>query len=121
MRKKVLNGVCNALSSVCADSRDVFDLLNSGEDADLRNIIVDSFQFISFIMAIEDELNIEIPDELLVYDNLASASGFTEMLNTLFEDYAEENLDGEDEDDEDDEDDGDAPIVKKHGPDSYQE
>jgi acyl carrier protein len=56
---------------------------SSEEDIDLREYIVDSVQFMSFIVEIEAQLNIEIPDEVLVYDNLGSLNGFTSILQSI--------------------------------------
>lgn len=56
---------------------------SSEEDIDLREYIVDSVQFMSFIVEIESQLNIEIPDEVLAYDSLASLNGFASILQSI--------------------------------------
>ena len=48
-------------------------------DVDLTEYILDSIQFISFIVELERELNIEFPDELLLYDNIRSLNGFISL------------------------------------------
>lgn len=53
------------------------------DDIDLRDYIVDSIQFISFIITIEEKLEIEFPDELLLYDNLISLNSFCTMLSEV--------------------------------------
>ena len=42
------------------------------DDFDLQEYIFDSFTFINFVMGIEKHLNIEIPDELLLIENMTS-------------------------------------------------
>jgi acyl carrier protein len=54
-------------------------------DIDLREHIEDSLQFISFIIEIENELGLEIPPDMLLFDNLASIDSFCCMLNELSE------------------------------------
>lgn len=52
-------------------------------DVDLTEYILDSIQFISFIVELERELNIEFPDELLLYDNICSLNGFISLIENL--------------------------------------
>jgi acyl carrier protein len=60
-----------------------FDKENEGDDSDMREYIIDSFQFINFIVELEKELDMEFPDEALVYDNLASLNGFAAMVQSI--------------------------------------
>lgn len=53
------------------------------EDMDLRDYIVDSVQFIYFIVELEERLQICIPDEMLVFDNMSSLLGFSNMIAEL--------------------------------------
>ena len=46
------------------------------DDYDLREYILDSLQFITFIVSLEQTLEIEIGDELLQYDEMASLNNF---------------------------------------------
>lgn len=55
------------------------------DDVNLQNYIIDSIQFVDFIVRIEEEFKILLPDEFLDYSNLYSMCGFGEML----EDYLE--------------------------------
>lgn len=96
MRKEVLDGILNALEWAVSDVEDIVKTVRKGGDVDLRNVIIDSFQFISFIMDVEEQLNIEVPDELLVYDHLASLLGFAELMNTVKEETVEEEFEEED-------------------------
>jgi acyl carrier protein len=59
------------------------DPKSAGEDMDLREYILDSLQFMSFIVEVENKLNLEIPDEILVYDNLASLNGLSSILESI--------------------------------------
>lgn len=67
------------------------DASDADADIDLREYIVDSLQFIYFIVELEEQLNISIPDELLTYDNISSINGFAGMMVKLLEN-AEESL-----------------------------
>jgi acyl carrier protein len=62
-----------------------FDRDKEDGDADLREYIADSLQFISFIVELEKELNIEFPDEVLLFDNLASLNGFTAIVESILD------------------------------------
>ena len=52
-------------------------------DIDLRDYDMDSLVFISFIVEVERKFNIIIPDEYLVYDNMQSLCGFTNLVESL--------------------------------------
>lgn len=47
------------------------------DDIDLREYINDSLIFISVIIELEKMLDIEIPDEMLLFENFASLNSFT--------------------------------------------
>lgn len=53
------------------------------DDIDLTEYIEDSIQFVQFIVALEDNLNIEIPNELLNLDLLTSCNGFGSLLQDI--------------------------------------
>lgn len=66
---------------------DIFDksgiYIDSSEmeqDLDLREYLVDSIQYVYFIVELEERLGLELPDEVLIYDNLASINGFANMV-----------------------------------------
>lgn len=50
------------------------------EDFDLQDFIQDSIQFISFIVSLEEKLNIEIPDEMLTFDEVVSFNNFCQRI-----------------------------------------
>ena len=50
------------------------------EDLDLREYIEDSIQFISAVVEIENQWDIELHDELLSPESLASVNGFCKSL-----------------------------------------
>ena len=68
----------------------IFDILDENgiyidpeemeKDIDLREYLVDSLQFIYFVVALEEKMGIELPDEVLAYDYLSSINGFTNMI-----------------------------------------
>ena len=50
---------------------------------DMRDYIVDSLQFISFIVNLEKEFGIVYPDELLLMDKIGSFDGFCSIIESL--------------------------------------
>mgnify|MGYP000292149226 FL=1 len=50
------------------------------EDFDLQDFIQDSIQFISFIVSLEEKFNIEIPDEMLTFDEVVSFNNFCQRI-----------------------------------------
>ncbi len=50
---------------------------------DMRDYIVDSLQFISFIVNLEKELGIVYPDELLLMDKIGLFDGFCSIIESL--------------------------------------
>lgn len=55
------------------------------EDINLQEYIIDSLQFISFIIELEKAFNIEFPDELLLYDNIQSLNGLSTLIENIVE------------------------------------
>lgn len=56
---------------------------NEFDDINLNNYIMDSIQFASFIIELEDKLNIELPYESLSSESLNSLHGFCELIHNL--------------------------------------
>lgn len=69
------------------------DLCDFEKDLDLREYIVDSLQYVYFIVELESRLGIELPNEILLYENLMSINGFANM---VFEFYKCETSDSVD-------------------------
>lgn len=53
------------------------------EDINLSEYIEDSIIFVQFIVEVEDQLGINIPDYLLSLDLLESLNGFAEMISEI--------------------------------------
>lgn len=53
------------------------------EDLDLRDFIQDSLQFISFAVNLEQKLNVELDDELLLFDSVASFNNYSQRIYDL--------------------------------------
>ena len=64
------NGVC-------------IDINSSTEDVDLREYLIDSMQYIYFLVELERILNTELPDEVLLYENLSSLNGFANRIAAI--------------------------------------
>ncbi len=59
------------------------DLEELESNIDLRDYIIDSYQYVSFIITLEDLLGIEFPDEFLQYDILSSVEGLVAALKNI--------------------------------------
>ncbi len=57
-----------------------FVVFENGNDFAISDYIVDSYQFISFIVSIEKKLDTTLPDDFLSYDILQSAIGLSNKL-----------------------------------------
>ncbi|MCR5020533.1 acyl carrier protein [Ruminococcus sp.] len=66
-------------------------LKNKNEDLDLREYIIDSIGFMSFIIELEEVLGIYFPDELLDFNVLSSLNGFTAIIEDLIQDHQAES------------------------------
>ncbi|GHV15158.1 hypothetical protein FACS1894219_11920 [Clostridia bacterium] len=73
--KKVILSALDEIG-VYFDDQDI----KSETDIDLREYIVDSLQFISFVVELEHQLCVEYPDDLLLYDNIASLDGLSNAI-----------------------------------------
>lgn len=56
---------------------------NQEEDINLQDYITDSLQFITFIIELEKAFDIEMPDELLLYENIRSLDGLTSLIEEI--------------------------------------
>lgn len=54
-------------------------------DIDLREYLIDSMQYIYFVVELERMLDIELPDEILLYDNLSSLNGFSNRIASILD------------------------------------
>ena len=71
------NGICIDLDPVT-------------KDADLQEYLLDSMQYIYFLVELERMLDTELPDEILLYDNLSSLNGFSCQIASLLENIVKE-------------------------------
>ena len=54
-------------------------------DIDLREYLIDSMQYIYFLVELERMLDTELPDEILLYDNLSSLNGFSNRIASILD------------------------------------
>lgn len=66
-------------NGVCIDQ----DAISS--DIDLREYLIDSMQYIYFLVELERMLDIELPDEIILYDNLSSLNGFSNRIASILD------------------------------------
>ena len=71
---------------------DIGIFLEEEEDFDLREYIVESLQFVSYILCLEEALGIEIPDELLIYDKMTSFNGYCNAIESVYADNYKEDV-----------------------------
>lgn len=60
-----------------------FVVLETEGDFDIGDYIVDSIQFISFIVKIEGRMGVSLPDDFLSLEILKSASGLANKLSEI--------------------------------------
>lgn len=68
------------------------DPCDMAEDLDLREYLVDSLQYVYFIVELENRLDIELPNEILLYENLISINGFVNMIINLYENKEDDSI-----------------------------
>ena len=80
-----MSRVASAMEQSINDIGIIFDLhkADMDDDIDLTEYIEDSIQFVQFIVALEENLGIEIPDELLNIELLTSWNGLSSLLEDL--------------------------------------
>lgn len=62
------------------------------EDINLQDYITDSLQFITFIIELEKALEIEFPDELLLYENIRSLDGLASLIEEILKNAKNEQI-----------------------------
>lgn len=77
-KNEIVQLIMNSIQSIGVEIQNI-----NFEEADLMGVLEDSIQFISLIVSLEEELQIEIPDEYLLTDNFHSIGGLGEMLLEL--------------------------------------
>lgn len=78
MKNEIRSRLINIMQNV-----DIFIDDACVDDIDVRNYISSSIQFISLIVEIEKEFNIEIPDEMFVLDNFSSLNVLSDIIFDL--------------------------------------
>jgi acyl carrier protein len=61
-------------------------------DINLQELLVDSIQFIDFILHVEKAFNIEIPDEYLIVDTVSSLNNFMDILTDIIKNNKESEI-----------------------------
>lgn len=59
--------------------------IDSENDVNLLEYGMDSLQFIEFIISVEGEFGIIIPDEALLMENISSLNGFITYVESIIE------------------------------------
>ena len=78
LRKEILESLCN-VGAYIDDN-----LIEKDTDLDISEFISDSLMFVSFIVELEERLDIEFPDELLSIEALTSLNGFISLVDEMF-------------------------------------
>lgn len=80
-----MNKVNLAIEKAINDIGIIFNFQQADtNDIDLTEFIEDSVHFVQFIVALEDNLDIEIPNELLNFQLLTSWNGFSSMVEEIY-------------------------------------
>ena len=82
----MINEIKNIILDILDKSGIYIDPTEMNEDLDLREYILDSLQYVYFIVELEERLQIELEDEILLYDNLSSINGFVNMIINMIQD-----------------------------------
>lgn len=72
----------NKIRKILYDMGFSIDLKN---DVNLLEYGMDSLQFIEFVVSVEEEFDIVIPDEALLMDNISSLNGFITYIESIIE------------------------------------
>lgn len=73
------------LTRILNDNFGVFIFDDEQTDFSISDYIYDSITFIQFIIALEEEIGRDLPDDFLNIEILSSAKGFAEMLDSYIE------------------------------------
>ena len=81
VQKKILQVLDNM--GILIEDEDVYNEDGTEtKDFDLTEYILDSLQFITFLIDLEQCFQLEMPEDMLLYDNLQSFGGFSRRLLT---------------------------------------
>ena len=75
------NTVLHCLENIGIDVSEL--VANTTTDVNLLEYINESITYITFIVELEEKLNLQIPDEFLQIEKLTSLNGFLEMLDSI--------------------------------------
>lgn len=73
------------ITKILNDDFGILNFYDEQEDFSISEYIYDSITFIQFIIAIEEEIKKDLPDDFLNIEVLDSAKGFAEMLDSYIE------------------------------------
>ena len=75
---KIKTGVYNSLEKIGIYINQEID-----EDMELENYIQDSLQYMSFIVELEQHFNVEIPDDLLLFEHFEKVSDVVNIISEI--------------------------------------
>ena len=75
------NTVLHCLENIGIDVSEL--VANTTTHVNLLEYINESITYITFIVELEEKLNLQIPDEFLQIEKLTSLNGFLEMLDSI--------------------------------------
>lgn len=87
----MVNFVRNSILNFFEENGVCIDVDTMG-DVDLREYLLDSMQYIYFLVELERILDMELPDEVLFYDNLSSLIGFSNRIEAFIGEKNEDIL-----------------------------
>lgn len=85
-----MNYTYQLLLKILQENFGIFIFEDDMEDFSISDYVFDSLSFIQFIVAIEEELGTELPDDFLDFEILGSSKGFAEKLDFFIESLQKE-------------------------------
>lgn len=76
MKREIIERIAAIISSIVEE----IDIKALEPDADLQQIGMDSFEFVRIIVTIEDEFEIEFPDEYLLVEQMNTLDKIAELV-----------------------------------------
>lgn len=87
----MVNEIKNTIFDILDKSGIYIDSTEINQDLDLREYLLDSLQYVCFIVELEERLSVELDDEVLIFDNLSSINGFINLIMNMIQDRSHQS------------------------------
>ena len=82
--KALMEQIIDTINAIFT-ARDIVNVDISNMDTEQTEIVMDSITFISIIVALEEEFDIEIPDEYLLLTEMNTISKMTDVISAVLD------------------------------------